>query len=154
MRTCKKLFTIKSFFNLLYYFSNLAIYGEINRPPTFTKFKFFETFNGNALLLKATNKSSKFISLENERDTGVSLVSNDAFVNTGFVHYLEKAIWYIALFNDNDDIVTFTLNTEFRGMKDFLQFREKTYHSSKKYFLLFLRRLFKSKLPNELQWQR
>jgi hypothetical protein len=44
--------------------SNLGFYAEKHAPPTFTKFKFFETINGNSLLSK--NTVSLFIILKNK----------------------------------------------------------------------------------------
>ncbi len=72
--------------------SHVGIYMEKSVPPTFTKFKYFETFDANSLVNK------------NE--------ANNNRVNTAFVHYFDQGLWYINVLNDNKQPLKFRLYTE------------------------------------------
>ena len=84
--------------------SHIGIYIDKNTPPTFTKFKYFETFDGNTLISKNTDRKIT--------------QQTASMVNTGFVHYLEEGLWYINLLNDNKNTLRFRLKTEYYEQTD------------------------------------
>lgn len=73
--------------------SQIGFYADKGTPPTFTKFKIFETFNSNSVV--SSQKKN--------------------LVNTGFVHYLDQGLWYISILNDNKFSIKFSLKTQFHS---------------------------------------
>ena len=101
--------------------SNLGIYADKNSSPTFTKFKFFETINGNTLITSRSRNSDndKLRSSTNIiNPSNINLISEptiltNSMVNTGFVHYLENGLWYLSIYNDNKLPLKFRLRAQY-----------------------------------------
>ncbi len=53
-----------------------------------------------------------------------TISSSFEIVNTVFVHFLEEGIWYISLLSDTQDLIKFSLKTEFQGKKIYFYSRE------------------------------
>lgn len=127
--------------------SRAGVYIDKNSPPTFTKFKIFESFDGQTLVTKPSVRKQqkqqqklffykikilfcfvlkRKINLKYDQSisTTAAATTND-MVNTGFVHYLDEGLWYLSLFNDNKMPLKFRLRTDFYG---------KTYSYLKKFF--------------------
>ena len=83
--------------------SNIGIYMAKNGLPTLTKFKYFETFNG---------KSLQAADLVEKR---VINSGSGNLVNTAFVHHLDQGVWFISLFNENNQPIEFEFRTEYYG---------------------------------------
>ncbi len=54
-----------------------------------------------------------------------TISSSFEIVNTVFVHFLEEGIWYISLLSDTQDLIKFSLKTEFQGKKNLFLFKRK-----------------------------
>jgi teneurin len=86
--------------------ANVGIYAERNASPSFTRFKFFETFSANG----GSSISNKPV-VNPDRDTGLS----NKMINTAFVHYLQEGLWHLSIYNDNKYPIKFILKAEFHG---------------------------------------
>jgi teneurin len=83
----------------------IGVYINRDTLPSFTKFNYFEKFQGDSLLNSKNRSQSSFS-------------SNDVLVNTGFVQFLKKGLWFISLFNDNPkDSLKFNLEMTLNEIK-------------------------------------
>jgi teneurin len=86
--------------------ANVGLYADKNAAPSFTRFKFFETFNSNG-----ASSMSKKPAVDSDREAGFS----NKMINTAFIYYLEEGLWHLSLYNDNKHPIKFILRAEFHG---------------------------------------
>jgi hypothetical protein len=91
--------------------SNLGIYANKNSLPSYTKFNFFETFNGYSVSM--TKKSNTTVNKFSKRAVSATGISANNMVNTGFIHFLEEGLWYLSILNDNKNQLKFRIKTDF-----------------------------------------